>query len=115
MDVSFSGIITRLEQLHRGASKQPDRPTIEDVCYSLQEHVFAMLVEITERAMTQTGSREVLLVGGVGCNVRLQKMMRIMLEERGGELCAMDDRYCIDNGAMIAYTGKRYNFRLMST
>ncbi len=28
-----------------------------------------------------------------------------MLEERGGKLGAMDARYCIDNGAMIAYTG----------
>jgi N6-L-threonylcarbamoyladenine synthase len=40
-----------------------------------------------------------------GCNLRLQEMMKIMLEERGGSLCAMDDRYCIDNGCMIAYTG----------
>lgn len=28
-----------------------------------------------------------------------------MLEERGGTLGSMDDRFCIDNGAMIAYTG----------
>ena len=25
--------------------------------------------------------------------------------ERGGSVCGMDARYCIDNGAMIAYTG----------
>lgn len=64
-----------------------------------------MLVEITERAMAHCGSNEVLLVGGVGCNVRLQEMMGIMAAERGGSVCAMDDRYCIDNGAMIAYPG----------
>ena len=28
-----------------------------------------------------------------------------MAKERGATVCAMDDRYCIDNGAMIAYTG----------
>ncbi len=77
----------------------------EDLCYSLQETIFAMLVEITERAMAHTNSKEVLLVGGVGCNQRLQKMMEQMSKERGGSLCAMDDRYCIDNGAMIAYAG----------
>jgi N6-L-threonylcarbamoyladenine synthase len=77
----------------------------EDLCYSLQETIFAMLVEITERAMAHTNSKEVLLVGGVGCNVRLQEMMGIMVKERGGSVCAMDDRYCIDNGAMIAYAG----------
>mmetsp|Transcript_31684 Transcript_31684/g.61063 ORF Transcript_31684/g.61063 Transcript_31684/m.61063 type:complete len:101 (+) Transcript_31684:65-367(+) len=64
-----------------------------------------MLVEITERAMAHCGSKEVLLCGGVGCNVRLQEMMAVMCKERGGMLHAMDDRYCIDNGAMIAYTG----------
>ena len=77
----------------------------EDLCYSLQETIFAMLVEITERAMAHTNSKEVLLVGGVGCNVRLQEMMTQMCKERGGSVCAMDDRYCIDNGAMIAYAG----------
>lgn len=28
-----------------------------------------------------------------------------MVKERGGTVGAMDDRYCIDNGAMIAYAG----------
>lgn len=64
-----------------------------------------MLVETTERAMAHCNSNEVLLVGGVGCNLRLQEMMGIMAKERGGSVCAMDDRYCIDNGAMIAYAG----------
>ena len=76
-----------------------------DLCYSLQETIFAMLVEITERAMAHTNSKEVLLVGGVGCNIRLQEMMTQMCKERGASVCAMDDRYCIDNGAMIAYAG----------
>ena len=31
--------------------------------------------------------------------------MEAMCEERGARLCAMDDRYCIDNGAMIAQAG----------
>jgi len=32
-------------------------------------------------------------------------MMRIMASERGGMLYAIDERYCIDNGAMIAWPG----------
>jgi N6-L-threonylcarbamoyladenine synthase len=28
-----------------------------------------------------------------------------MAEERGGNLGAMQENYCVDNGAMIAYTG----------
>lgn len=83
----------------------PKDLTRADLCFSLQETVFAMLTEVTERAMAHCDSKEVIIVGGVGCNKRLQKMIEDMVEERGGKVGAMDDRYCIDNGAMIAYTG----------
>ena len=55
--------------------------------------------------MAHTRSDDVLVVGGVGCNMRLQAMMNTMCKERGGALYATDDRYCIDNGAMIAWPG----------
>ena len=32
-------------------------------------------------------------------------MIGQMAKERGGNCFDMDDRYCIDNGCMIAYTG----------
>uniref|UniRef100_A0A3Q3BFJ6 N(6)-L-threonylcarbamoyladenine synthase n=1 Tax=Kryptolebias marmoratus TaxID=37003 RepID=A0A3Q3BFJ6_KRYMA len=98
MDVSFSGILSYIE--------------ITQHCYNgdelpvaLQETVFSMLVEITERAMAHCGSQEVLIVGGVGCNLRLQEMMGVMCKERGAKLFATDERFCIDNGAMIAQAG----------
>mmetsp|Transcript_28635 Transcript_28635/g.42526 ORF Transcript_28635/g.42526 Transcript_28635/m.42526 type:complete len:394 (-) Transcript_28635:316-1497(-) len=104
MDVSFSGILTHVEQ---EAKKHLIKGTLTkaDLCYSLQETLFAMLVEITERAMAHCGQNQVLIVGGVGCNKRLQEMMADMVKSRGGTLCAMDHRYCIDNGAMIAQAG----------
>ena len=104
MDVSFSGILSYIETIAK-AKYDKGECTAADLCYSLQETVFAMLVETTERAMAHCGSDEVLIVGGVGCNLRLQEMMRIMVEERGGKVYGMDDRYCIDNGAMIAQAG----------
>ena len=79
--------------------------TKEDLCFSLQETIFCMLTEVTERALSHVGSESVIVVGGVGCNLRLQEIMQVMLEDRNGVLGAMDERYCIDNGAMIAYTG----------
>jgi N6-L-threonylcarbamoyladenine synthase len=104
MDVSFSGILTSVETLAKTQLKD-GIITKADLCYSLQETLFAMLVEITERAMAHTGQNEVLIVGGVGCNKRLQEMMVLMAEARNGKVCAMDHRYCIDNGAMIAQAG----------
>ncbi len=104
MDVSFSGLLSYAEERAPALLKSGEF-TVADLCFSLQETVFAMLVETTERAMAHCGSREVLLVGGVGCNLRLQEMMGIMCSERGARLCATDMRFCIDNGAMIAQAG----------
>jgi len=114
MDVSLSGILTSTEAYtldKRFRSNGPsegdseDIITPQDLCFSLQETVFAMLVEITERAMAHIGSKEVLIVGGVGCNERLQEMMGVMSKERGGQVFATDERFCIDNGIMIAQAG----------
>ena len=104
MDVSLSGILSYIEEradklLASGSHSKAD------LCFSLQETIFAMMIEITERAMAHCGSQEVLIVGGVGCNLRLQEMMRVMCEERGAKLYATDMRFCIDNGAMIAQAG----------
>lgn len=49
--------------------EEEDIITPADLCFSLQETVFAMLVEITERAMAHVGGKEVLIVGGVGCEL----------------------------------------------
>jgi len=104
MDVSFSGLLSFIEDRAPGLIERGEC-TAEDLCFSLQETVFAMLVEITERAMAHCDSNEVLICGGVGCNIRLQQMMEKMCEERGGKLFATDMRFCIDNGAMIAQAG----------
>lgn len=106
MDVSLSGLLTQLlDIITQPGGFNINQCTKEDVCMSLQEYLFAMLVETTERAMALVGAQQVLLVGGVGCNLRLQEMMGIMARQRGAVVCTTDERYCIDNGAMIAYTG----------
>lgn len=66
MDVSFAGILSYIEKEGNALMKQGEC-TRADMCFSLQETLFAMLVEITERAMAHAGTNEVLIVGGVGC------------------------------------------------
>ncbi|XP_003377589.1 putative O-sialoglycoprotein endopeptidase [Trichinella spiralis] len=108
MDVSFSGILSSVEQQLSLLKRDEIQPA--DLCFSLQETVFAMLVEVTERAMAQCGSKDVLLVGGVGCNGRLISMMRSMAEDRGARLHASDDRYCVDNGCSLRSHNVRSDF-----
>eukprot|EP00741_Cyanophora_paradoxa_P008716 tig00001371_g8438.t1 len=114
MDVSFSGLLTFIEQVAREKLASGEA-TKEDLCFSLQETIFAMLVEITERAMAHCGKRDVLAVGGVGCNARLQEMLAQMAGQRGGRVFCTDERFCIDNGAMIAWAGLLMHRRGHST
>lgn len=101
MDVAFSGILTNLKQKFESKKFK-----IEDLAYSLQETVFAMLVEAAERALAHTGKKELLLGGGVACNTRLQEMCKIMCKERGCKFFVPENSLLIDNAGMIAYLGE---------
>jgi len=99
MDMAFSGMLTAcLAFKEKGES-------IEDICFSVQETCFAMLTEVTERAMAHVEKSEVLLGGGVVQNKRLQEMVERMALDRGAKMYVPDRTLCVDNGAMIAWTG----------
>jgi N6-L-threonylcarbamoyladenine synthase len=101
MDIALSGILTNLKQ--KIESKKFSK---EDLAFSAQETVFAMLVETAERAMAHTGKTELMLGGGVGCNKRLQEMCKIMCKERNAKFFVPENSLLIDNGAMIAFLGE---------
>ncbi len=98
MDLSYSGLLTAAKRALKSYS-------VEEVCYSLQEVAFAMLVEVTERALAHTGKEELLIAGGVAVNKRLKKMLKTMAEERGSSFFAPPREVLGDNGAMIAWLG----------
>ncbi len=100
MDLSFSGLLTA------AIRKYESGESIEDVCYSLQETAFSMLVEVTERAISHAKKREVLLCGGVAANSRLREMLAVMSEEHFVDFFMPPMKYCGDNGAMIAWMGQ---------
>ncbi|MBI4438391.1 bifunctional N(6)-L-threonylcarbamoyladenine synthase/serine/threonine protein kinase [Candidatus Woesearchaeota archaeon] len=100
MDVSLGGLLTNLKRKSDAGLKK------EDLCFSLQETAFAMLIEISERALAHCGKDELLLGGGVACNKRLQEMAERMCEERNAKLFVPKDRkVLVDNGLMIAWLG----------
>ncbi|MEW5996528.1 MAG: KEOPS complex N(6)-L-threonylcarbamoyladenine synthase Kae1 [Candidatus Micrarchaeota archaeon] len=99
MNLSFSGLLT---QAAREAKKREKR----DVAFSLFETSFAMLCEVTERALFLTRRKGVIACGGVAQNRRLQGMLRSMCREDGVEFGVAPDEYNRDNGAMIAYAGE---------
>jgi N6-L-threonylcarbamoyladenine synthase/protein kinase Bud32 len=99
MDFSFAGLTSAaIEAVDRG---EP----VHDVCRGLQEHAFAMVTEVTERAMALAGTDELVLGGGVGQNARLRSMLETMCASRDATLFVPEDRFLRDNAGMIAMLG----------
>jgi len=100
MDLSLSGLLTSATTAWQKGSYR-----LEDLCYSLQEHAFSMVTEITERALAHTEKKEVLLTGGVAANKRLQSMLAIIAQGHNAKFSVVPLEFATDNGAMIAWTG----------
>lgn len=98
MDLSFTGIKTAAVQKYDGTN-------FSDLAYSFQETCYAMLTEVTERALAHTGKKEVLLVGGVAASKRFREMIEKMCKERGAKAFTVPNQYSGDQGAMIAWAG----------
>ena len=103
MDLSFTGIVS--DAVRRYKKSDRSKEFIEDLAFSFSETVFAMLTEVTERALSHTRKNELILTGGVGASVRLQDMLSIMCRDRNVSFFACPKEYANDNGAMIAYNG----------
>jgi len=99
MDTSFAGLVTKATQLLKKGEK------IEDVCNAFQETAFAMLAEVSERALAHCEKKELLLIGGVAANKKLCLMLDKMCKQRGAEFYAVPLEYAGDQGAMIAWQG----------
>jgi N6-L-threonylcarbamoyladenine synthase len=98
-DVSFSGMLTASKTMVDGGA------SFSDVSYSIQETAFAMVTEVTERALAFTGKEEVMIVGGVAANRRLAGMMKTMARRHSARMRLTPIGYSGDCGAQIAWTG----------
>ncbi len=98
MDLAYAGLVT-------SAAKKIKTENEADLVYSFVHTAFAMLTEVTERALAHAGKNEIVLTGGVAASKALREMMKKMAKDRGARLLVPEPEYCTDNGAMIAWTG----------
>ncbi len=101
MDFSFSGITSAAKAVY------DEGTPVENVCRGLEETVFAMLTEVSERALSLTGAEELVLGGGVGQNDRLRGMLETMCDERGAAFYSPEPEFLRDNAGMIAVLGAK--------
>jgi N6-L-threonylcarbamoyladenine synthase/protein kinase Bud32 len=120
MDFSFSGIMSAAKAAvddgvsasgasggSSGERSESDGVPVEDVCRGLEETIFGMLTEVSERALSLTGADELVLGGGVGQNDRLRRMLGEMCDQRGADFFAPEARFLRDNAGMIAILGAK--------
>ncbi|HVX02732.1 MAG TPA: KEOPS complex N(6)-L-threonylcarbamoyladenine synthase Kae1, partial [Nitrososphaera sp.] len=98
-DVSFSGLLTAAVHLAKDKAV-----SVPDICYSLQETSFAMIAEAVERALSFTGKREMMIVGGVAANKHLASMLEAACARQEVGFFACPIKFAGDNGAQIAWT-----------
>jgi len=108
MDLAFSGLLTSATEKYQKLIKENAKDKeqkINDLIYSTLHTAFAMLTEVTERALAHTEKKQVILGGGVGCSKPLQEMVGKMCEERGATLFVPPNSVMVDNAAMIGWLG----------
>lgn len=96
-DVSFSGLLS--------ATKRIIPKGIETACYSLQETAFSMIGEATERALSFTGKKELMVVGGVAANRRLSEILASICKRHNCKFFVVPKEYAGDCGSQISLLG----------
>jgi N6-L-threonylcarbamoyladenine synthase len=109
-DVSFSGLLTSIKRLIN--EKKNNLPSI---CFSLQETAFSIITEAVERALSFTGNKELLIVGGVSANKRLSEMLQMACRNHDSEFKSCPLQFCGDNGAQIAWTALKFYLNSFSS
>ncbi|HOW71172.1 MAG TPA: tRNA (adenosine(37)-N6)-threonylcarbamoyltransferase complex transferase subunit TsaD [Phycisphaerae bacterium] len=111
LDFSFSGIKTAvLYRVHgpgktAGGLARMSSQDVADVAASFQSAAVGVLVAKTLRAVERTGTRTVVIGGGVAANRYLRESLAAACQKRGVTLHLTPMCYCTDNGAMIAALG----------
>ena len=108
LNYSFSGLKTSFLYFLRDAM-QSDPQFIEhhqaDLAASYERTVVEILMQKLDRAVRETGIRQVALSGGVSANTALRQAFTARSERKGWQVFIPPFAYTTDNAAMIAQAG----------
>lgn len=108
LDYSFSGLKTSFLYLLRDRLKE-DPHFIEknkcDLCASLQHTIVAILMDKLNKAVKETGIKEVAVAGGVSANSAVRAAFEEYAAKYGWTIHLPPLSFTTDNAAMVAITG----------
>ena len=108
LDFSFSGLKTFTLNTRDDCAEAEGGLTdqdVADIAWAFQDAVVDTLLIKCKRALKQTGSKQLVVAGGVSANVSLREQLEAMTAKLGARVFYPQLRFCTDNGAMIAYAG----------
>ena len=108
LDFSFSGLKTSILRLiQKGVTENPKfvEENLEDLCASIQHSIVNILLKKLEKAIIQTGIKQLAIAGGVSANSYLRSKLGKLAKKKGYQLYIPKFEYCTDNAAMIAISG----------
>jgi len=97
LDFSFSGLKTAALMLVR------QKGTPADIARAFVDAVVEVLVAKSMRALESTGTKRLVVAGGVGANKQLRAALDAEARKRSLEVYYPEPELCTDNGAMIAF------------
>ncbi|MCH2158144.1 MAG: tRNA (adenosine(37)-N6)-threonylcarbamoyltransferase complex transferase subunit TsaD [Oleiphilaceae bacterium] len=107
LEFSFSGLKTfTLNTVNK--AKQADSFDDKEkakIALAFEDAVVDTLMIKCRRALEQTGFKRLVIAGGVSANINLRETLKKMEVKIGASVYYARQKYCTDNGAMIAYAG----------
>ena len=102
LDFSFAGLKTAVMTQHRKLGLEPTQQALVDLAASTQAAIVDVLVAKALKALKQTGTRRLVVAGGVGANLQLRQQLNAGAARLGAQVHYPPLALCTDNGAMIA-------------
>ncbi len=103
LDFSFAGLKTAV--LTRVRNRTLSDAEKADLAAEFQQAVVDVLVAKCVSAVVASGTRSLVVAGGVGANRRLRETLTDTAARQGFEVFFPEPQFCTDNGAMIAFAG----------
>ncbi len=108
LDYSFSGFKTSVLYFLRDRMKEnPEfiKNNLADIAASVQKTIIEILIDKFEKAIKQTGIKNIAIAGGVAANSGIQKAISELADKIKGKAYIPPRKYTTDNAAMIAIAG----------
>jgi len=102
LDFSFAGLKTAVLTARRKLGDVISEQACADLAASTQAAIVDVLVAKSLKALKLTGSKRLVVAGGVGANLRLRERLNAGAAKLGAVVHYPPLQLCTDNGAMIA-------------